>query len=290
MAEKLAEKMRRRGFPVGITITRDGPYGATSSRLVVRDELSEEKKSEYDRGIIGFPCMVEADDLVSPASPDSLPASPSVPTPHGATESRAAEIAAPDKPSAPISEPVSADESHPSTLIRLPEPELPPPALDPGTLALPPDFSRHARRCLICAHPERDAIEGDFIRWNSPRQIAKAYQLADRASIYRHAHSTGLFERRKREVGRVLESVLENVDQCPVDKFDTIIRAARLYTRLDDNGVWSEPPRITYFIAGPPPDATAAPRLPQAQRKTRGAKSLKLLTATHPNSKKRPNS
>jgi hypothetical protein len=32
---------------------------------------------------------------------------------------------------------------------------------------LPPDFSRHARRCAVCAHPDRDAIEGDFIRWTS---------------------------------------------------------------------------------------------------------------------------
>jgi hypothetical protein len=114
---------------------------------------------------------------------------------------------------------------------------------------LPPDFSRHARRCVICAHPDRDAIEGDFIRWASPTAIAKTYKIADRASIYRHAHSTGLFHRRKREVGRVLETVLENVEQCPIDSFDTIICAARLYTHLDDRGHWTEPPRITYFIA-----------------------------------------
>jgi hypothetical protein len=150
---------------------------------------------------------------------------------------------------------------------------------------LPPDFSRHARRCAVCAHPDRNAIEGDFIRWASPAAIARAYKIADRASIYRHAHSAGLFNRRKHEVGRVLETVLENVEQCPIESFDTIIRAARLYTHLDDRGNWTEPPRITYFIAGPPPGSAPALAPSPQKRKVRSSKSKRFLTATRPHSK-----
>jgi hypothetical protein len=40
-----------------------------------------------------------------------------------------------------------------------------------------PDFSRHSRHCGICSHPNRDAIEADFIRWRSPEQIVKEYQI-----------------------------------------------------------------------------------------------------------------
>src|SRR5579862_1080228 len=36
----------------------------------------------------------------------------------------------------------------------------------------PPDFARHAQRCAVCSHPDRDAIEADFIRWRSPQIIA----------------------------------------------------------------------------------------------------------------------
>jgi hypothetical protein len=31
----------------------------------------------------------------------------------------------------------------------------------------PPDVDRHSRLCSICSHPDRDAIEGDFVRWRS---------------------------------------------------------------------------------------------------------------------------
>jgi hypothetical protein len=269
-ASRLERRSRGGGFPVGITVTRDGPYGATSSRLVYPDELSPEQAA-YDRGEFGFPSLIELDQPTTPAA--EAGADP----PDGLQEASAA---APGE-QAPSSAPSSG--SQPALPVA-PGRSMP---HDSATSSLPPDFSRHARRCIICSHPDRDAIEGDFIRWNSPSQIAKTYKIADRASISRHAHSTGLFDRRKREVGRVLETVLENVDQCPADRFDTIIRAARLYTHLDNNGVWAEPPRITYFIAGPPPGPLAVPAPSRRERKVRSSKSKRFLTATRPHSKNR---
>lgn len=59
---------------------------------------------------------------------------------------------------------------------------------------------RHAAECKICAHPSREHIERDFINWRSPATIAKHYKLANRASVYRHAHALGLFTKRQRNV------------------------------------------------------------------------------------------
>jgi hypothetical protein len=280
MGEPLGAKIARPGFPLGIAITRDGPYGATSSRLVYPDELSPEQAAAYDRGQFGFPSLVELDRSTTPAAEAGTDPPDGLQEPSAAAPNDQAPPSAPSSGSPAIHSPGAAQ----ATLPVAPERSM---SHDSATSSLPPDFSRHARRCIICSHPDRDAIEGDFVRWNSPSQIAKSYKIADRASIYRHAHSTGLFDRRKRELGRVLETVLENVDQCPADRFDTIIRAARLYTHLDNNGVWAEPPRIACFIAGPPPGTPDSQRSLLAKRKTRGAKSMRLLTATQPNSKNR---
>ena len=123
-----------------------------------------------------------------------------------------------------------------------------PASISPRT---PPDFSRHSRRCCICLHPDRDAIEGDFIRWRSPELIAREYNLANRTSIYRHAHCTGLFAWRRRELGRVLEGMLENHEHIPLEASDAIVRAARVYAHLDENGNWFEPPRTNFVFTSP---------------------------------------
>jgi hypothetical protein len=117
----------------------------------------------------------------------------------------------------------------------------------------PPDFSRHALRCAVCSHPDRDAIEGDFICWRSPELIAKEYNLPGRFTIYRHVHSTGLYAWRKQELGRVLEGILESAEHVPLESSDVIIRAARIYAHLDDNGKWFEPPRTNFNFFGPAP-------------------------------------
>lgn len=117
-----------------------------------------------------------------------------------------------------------------------------------------PDLERHARKCCICSHPDRDAIEGEFIRWDCPRRIARDYQIADRATFYRHAHATGLYARRRREFARVLENILECVEHSTLEETaDVIIRASRVYARLDENGNWVEPSRTHIILTGPAP-------------------------------------
>jgi hypothetical protein len=119
----------------------------------------------------------------------------------------------------------------------------------------PPDLARHAIRCVVCSHPDRDAIEGDFIRWCSPMKIAEEYGISDRRNLYRHAHATGLFERRTQEVARILEQNMELVDHHLPDNpdkfdFDSVTRAVRVYAHLSP-GLWFEPVRTHHILTGP---------------------------------------
>jgi hypothetical protein len=87
----------------------------------------------------------------------------------------------------------------------------------------------------------------------STRSKATLFALANRTSIYRHAHCTGLFAWRRRELGRVLEGMLENHEHIPLEASDAIVRAARVYAHLDENGNWFEPARINFVLTGPAP-------------------------------------
>jgi hypothetical protein len=218
----------------------------------------------------------------------------------------AAAVSSATSPDQPLPAPPLPPEQPPST------PSAP---LAPSDTSTPPDFSRHPRRCTICSHRDRDAIEGDFIRWRNPEQIAKAYNLSDRVSVYRHAHYAGLFERRKRQVARALETFLESAESCPIEAADMIIRATRLYVRINEHGDWVEAPRTQYFITGslesaepsvpsPTPSPTQAsaepsdPAPPKPAERRRNAtkpdlaspkpnrrkRSPKILIATHPDS------
>jgi hypothetical protein len=218
--------------------------------------------------------MIRKED---PLPHPEIPPGPGTPILFTTTDELAREAALAALPAAP----------EPSAIQKDAEPTAPtyPVSSDPS---LPPDFSRHSRRCSICSHPDRDLIEGDFVRWRSPEKIARDFQITDRISIYRHAHAVGLFARRKRELGRVLEGILESAEFCTDSSCDEVIRAARLYSHLDDHGKWTESPRTQYLVSGPPP--------PEALENLAGASlhatnahdsqiGKEILTATDPNSK-----
>jgi len=75
-----------------------------------------------------------------------------------------------------------------------------------------PSFERHARKCVICNHPDCDSIESDFVNWRSENTIALNYQLPSRSSVYRHAAAAGLLERRGANLRGVCERIIEHVD------------------------------------------------------------------------------
>ena len=121
------------------------------------------------------------------------------------------------------------------------------------------DRKRHERRCLICRHPEREEIEDEFIQWQHPYDISKAYGLNERV-VYRHARAVGLYARRTRNVRSALDSVLQNCYDAKVTG-DTIVRAVRAYTRITDDGQWIDPPSRVIFSSASRP-ASTQPALP----------------------------
>jgi hypothetical protein len=234
-AQRRSFTMPRRipSFPVSFEISRPTRFSKAESKMYYANEWEDYQKS------------LHRDDVAS--TPAAAPVDAPQPTP---TPNDNHAIASPitentEVIAAPASSPASVSPSPTTAHSQL---------LGPGRRPLlPPDFSRHARRCCICSHPDRDAIEGDFIRWHSVELIAREYKIASRKSIYRHAHCTGLFAWRRRELGRVLEGILENAEHVPLVSSGVIVRAARIYAHLDENGNWFEPAHTNFILTAPAP-------------------------------------
>lgn len=113
-----------------------------------------------------------------------------------------------------------------------------------------PELDRHARKCAICHHPDRDEIDADYLHWRSPRDITREYQLQHHSTIYRHAEATGLKTRRRDNVHVILDSILENSDGINPSAA-SVITAVRLSAQM--TGQWREPER-TYIIIHKGPD------------------------------------
>ena len=115
-----------------------------------------------------------------------------------------------------------------------------------------PDLNRHQRKCEICNHPDRDAIEEEFVHWHQPYAISSRYNVS-KQSIYRHAHATGLIVQRRENTRSILERILEQAAGTATRiTGQTVINALRAYTCLTDDGRWVEPPSRVVFSTSPP--------------------------------------
>jgi hypothetical protein len=103
----------------------------------------------------------------------------------------------------------------------------------------PVNPGRHQRNCSICSHSEREEIEGEFVAWRSPAAIAEAYGIADRASIYRHAHAFGLFTKRQRNIRAALERIIERASEVDVTA-SAVVAAVQAYSKINSAGQWIE--------------------------------------------------
>ena len=116
-------------------------------------------------------------------------------------------------------------------------------------------LERHSRRCIICHHPEREAIEEEFVHWRAPWKLAQDYKLADCRNVYRHARAAGLLLQRRERLHSALDAFVESVDDVTFTG-DTILRAMRAYSCIDSHGRLTEIPTQVQFstsIDGPPP-------------------------------------
>jgi hypothetical protein len=107
------------------------------------------------------------------------------------------------------------------------------------------DLAYHRIKCQVCAHPKRDDIEQDFLRWRSPEKLAHDYRIADHSSIYRHVHATGLYARRRKRLRDALENIMEHAGEVQPTASE-VIRAIYAHCHINDSGQWIEPPRHVF--------------------------------------------
>lgn len=101
----------------------------------------------------------------------------------------------------------------------------------------PGSLGRHQRNCSVCSHQQREEIEAAFIGWRSPAVIAEEYGLADRASVYRHAHALGLFPKRQRNIRAALERIIERAESVDVTA-SAVVAAIGAYAKINAAGEW----------------------------------------------------
>jgi hypothetical protein len=100
----------------------------------------------------------------------------------------------------------------------------------------------HQRKCRICTHEHRRAIESRFLFWESAYSIVKEFGLGHRSLLYRHATATGLLHQRRENFTSVLDSMVEQCESAPVTAA-SILRAIRAYSCLKAHGRWVDPPK-----------------------------------------------
>lgn len=98
-------------------------------------------------------------------------------------------------------------------------------------------LGRHRRTCSVCRHTQREEIEAGFIGWGSPAALAEEYGLADRASVYRHAHALGLFIKRQRNIRAALERIIEKAGEVDVTA-SAVVAAVQAYAKINAAGEW----------------------------------------------------
>lgn len=98
-------------------------------------------------------------------------------------------------------------------------------------------LKRHRRQCTICAHEKRDEIERDFVNWTGAIAIVREYGLADRATVYRHAHAFGLLAKRQRNIRAALEKIIEKAGDVEVTSA-AVVAAVQAYSKINALGQW----------------------------------------------------
>ena len=140
--------------------------------------------------------------------------------------------------------------------------------------------SRHSLKCAVCNHPDRAAIEFDFLNWRNPGDLVKGYRFRGLSTIYRHAHATGLFAKRRLNLRFAMERIVERVNEVPVTA-TSVIRAARAISRINDSGEWVDPPSrviVTHINAEEVGDP--APHRPRRSKRSRGQRGVRPSVAT----------
>jgi hypothetical protein len=99
---------------------------------------------------------------------------------------------------------------------------------------------RHSRKCTICNHPEREAIDEAFLHWSRGERIVRDYNLPGLSSLYRHAHACGLFNLRRIKIRRALDRLIEQAGECKPSG-NAVLRAIEMSCNFDENNRYVAP-------------------------------------------------
>jgi hypothetical protein len=120
------------------------------------------------------------------------------------------------------------------------------------------DLVRHERKCSVCQHPDREAIEEAFLHWHKVANITAEFELPGSTAVYRHAHAFGLFQRRSRNFRFALEHIIEGA-QWTSPSANEVIHAIRAHSRLNEDGKWIDPPTTHMVMVAAPAAASTLP-------------------------------
>jgi hypothetical protein len=134
-----------------------------------------------------------------------------------------------------------------------------------------PSLTMHEAQCGICGSDLQEEIDEEFVNWHNVAGIAREYQI-ERRAIYRHAHATGLFPIRDRNLRRALGLIIHRAESAPGVTADSVIRAVRTLAHINDAGEWTNPPAHVIVSSGavlhantPAPNALALRSSPVAK-------------------------
>ena len=113
---------------------------------------------------------------------------------------------------------------------------------EPKRRARRANIARHARKCTVCHHPDREFIDQDYLRWLSPKKIAHEYKISHHSAVYRHADATGLRAQRRASLRATLENFIEQAESVRATA-GSVVAAVRLYAQINDQGQWTPPVR-----------------------------------------------
>jgi hypothetical protein len=108
----------------------------------------------------------------------------------------------------------------------------------------------HQARCQICNSDDLEEIDEAFVSWENVRQMAHDHKI-DRRAIYRHAHATGLYDRRDRNIRRALGRIIHEAD-ASAPSADSVIRAIKMLTHVNSRGQWVNPSTRVVFSSETP--------------------------------------
>jgi hypothetical protein len=115
----------------------------------------------------------------------------------------------------------------------------------------------HQTHCSICGYDIQEQLEQAFLNWEHLGQITQDFGV-DRRTIYRHAHTTGLFEKRDRNVRTALRHIIQK--SAGVDTTaDSVIRAIKTFAHMNARSEWVNPPTHVIVSQATPRKSSARP-------------------------------